>query len=309
MQVNKPIFWDKKKPNLLAKVLKIFSSFFVFISNFQIKKTKITGIKTICVGNIYLGGTGKTPTCIYINKLLKDLGYRATFIKKLYKNQLDEQLLFKKNGNLICKKKRLDGIKIAKSKKFNFAICDDGLQDKKIEYNLKIVCFNAKLAAGNGLVFPAGPLREKLENLKKYHAVIINGNGESTKKFKSNLKRFNKNLKIFEGKYTLDQKIKKFKNKKFIAFSGVGNNLSFLKTLKKNNLKIIKQYNFPDHYNYTYRDIKSIKKEAKILKSNIITTEKDFLRLNKKNQKNIDFIKIKIKINNEKSFKNYLKKI
>ena len=126
MQVNKPIFWDKKKPNLLAKVLKIFSSFFVFISNFQIKKTKITGIKTICVGNIYLGGTGKTPTCIYINKLLKDLGYRATFIKKLYKNQLDEQLLLKKNGNLICKKKDLMVLKLQNQKNLilQFAMMD-----------------------------------------------------------------------------------------------------------------------------------------------------------------------------------------
>ena len=309
MQVKKPIFWDKKKPNLLSKFLKIFSSIFILISNFHTKKTKFTGIKTICVGNIYLGGTGKTPTCIYINKLLRGLGYKTTFIKKLYKDQLDEQLLLKKNGNLICKEKRLDSIKLAKSKKFNFAVCDDGLQDNKIDYDLKIACFNAEVAIGNGLVFPAGPLREKLENLKKYHAVIINGNGENTKKFKKYLKRFNKKLNIFDGKYTLDQNIEKFKNRKFVAFSGVGNNSSFFKTLKKNNLKILKYFSFPDHYNYTNKDINNIKKEAKILKSNIITTEKDFLRLNKKNQKDIDLLKIKIKIMDENNFKKYLKKI
>ncbi len=307
MQIKKPIFWDNKNPNLFSKFLKIFSSIFILINNIPTKKTKVAGIKTICVGNIYLGGTGKTPTCIYIYNLLKESGHKIAFIKKLYKSQTDEQLLLKKNGNLICKKERLDSIKLAKFKKFNFAICDDGLQDKKINYDLKIVCFNADVTIGNGLVFPAGPLREKLENLKKYHVVIINGNDENTSKFKKHLKKFNKNLKIFDGKYTLDQNINKFKNRKFVAFSGVGNNSSFHETLKKNNIKILRYFNFPDHYNYTNNDINNIKREAKILKSKIITTEKDFLRLSKKNQKNIDFLKIKIKINNETSFKNYLK--
>ena len=309
MQIKKPIFWDKKKPNLLSRILKNFSYIFILISNFQTKKTKVRGIKTICVGNIYLGGTGKTPTCIYIGNLLKRLGYKTAFIKKIYKNQLDEQILLKKNGNLISKKKRLNGIELAKSKKFDFAICDDGLQDKKVDYNLKIVCFNSMVTIGNGLVFPAGPLREKIENLKKYHAVIINGNGENTNRFKQYLKKYNRNVKIFDGIYTLDQSIKKFNNKKFIAFSGLGNNASFHETLKKNNLKILKHFNFPDHYNYRINEINNIKKEAKILKSKIITTEKDFLRLNKKDQKNIDYLKIKIKIKNESSFINYLKKI
>ena len=309
MQIKKPLFWDFKKQNLISKILKIFSYILILINSTKRNTSKVFGIKTICVGNIYLGGTGKTPTCIYINNTLKKYGYKTTFVKKFYQNQKDEQLLLKKYGNLICKPERINAIELAKSKKFNFAICDDGLQDKKVDYDLKIACFNSKAAIGNGLVIPAGPLREKLENLNKYHVVIINGNGENIIQLKNHLKKFNKNLKIFQGKYIVDENIKYFRNKNFVAFSGIGNHSTFLKTLKKNKIKILKNFHFPDHYNYTNQDIAKIKKEANRLNSKIITTEKDYLRLSKKNNKNIDILKIKIEINKKIEFTNYLKNL
>ena len=142
MKINKPDFWDIKKPNLISKILNFFSYPVIYFSKLDHSKVKIQNIKTICVGNIYIGGTGKTPTSIAINDILKKLGYRTVFIKKFYENQKDEQKILKKEGNLICKKNRLDAIRQARSKKFEFAICDDGLQDRKIDYNLKIVCFN-----------------------------------------------------------------------------------------------------------------------------------------------------------------------
>ena len=86
MLLAKPIFWDLKKPNLISKFLIIFSNITILINNLRFNKIKIKNIKTICVGNIYLGGTGKTPTCIYINKILKNLGKKTTFIKKQYVN-------------------------------------------------------------------------------------------------------------------------------------------------------------------------------------------------------------------------------
>ncbi len=309
MQIKKPIFWDFKKPTLLANLLKFFS-FGINLNNKRIfKKIRINGIKTICVGNIYIGGTGKTPTCVSIAQILKDQGKKTTFVKKYYKNQKDEQILLKKYGNLICKIKRIDAIEIAKSKKFEFAVCDDGLQDKKIDYDLKIVCFNSEVFIGNGLVIPAGPLREKLENLKHYQIAIINGNIDNIKKFKVYLKKFNKNIKIFSGKYVISENIKKYQNKKYIAFSGIGNHSTFLNTLKKNKIKIIRNFHFADHYNYKDKDIEKIKEEAKLYNSRIITTEKDILRLSKKNSKNIDFIKIKIELKDKLKLTNYLKNI
>ena len=309
MKLNKPNFWDIKKPNLISKILNFFSYPVIYFSKLDRSKVKIQNIKTICVGNIYIGGTGKTPTSIAINDILKKLGYRTVFIKKFYENQKDEQKILKKRGSLICKKNRLDAIRHARSKKFEFAICDDGLQDRNVNYDLKIVCFNFDTFIGNGLVIPAGPLRETIENIKKYDVAIINGNGENIGSLKKYLLKLNKNLIIFKGNYVLNHSIKKFKNKKFIAFSGIGNHKTFIKTLKKNRIKVIKSLNFPDHYNYKDKDISKIREIAKKYDCKIITTEKDVLRLSKKNKKNINFLKIKININNNINFTKIIKKI
>ena len=309
MQINKPEFWDNKKPNFISKILFFFSYLVIFFSRLNHSKIKIKEIKTICVGNIYLGGTGKTPTSIAIYDILKNLGYRTVFIKKFYKNQYDEQKILKKRGSLICNKNRLNAITHAKSNKFDFAICDDGLQDQNIDYDLKIVCFNFDTFVGNGLVIPAGPLREKIEQINKYDVAIVNGNGENISSLKKYLLKFNKNLKVFKGIYVLNQDIKRFKNKKFIAFSGIGNHKTFLKTLKKNKIKVSKNIKFPDHYKYRNEDIFKIKEMAKKYNYKLITTEKDFLRMSKTNKKGINFLKINIKINDSVSFSKIFKKI
>ena len=309
MKINKPDFWDIKKPNLISKILNFFSYIVIYFSKFDHSKVRIQNIKTICVGNIYIGGTGKTPTSIAIYNILKKLRYRTVFIKKFYKNQKDEQKILKKRGSLICKKNRLDAIRHARSKKFEFAICDDGLQDRNVNYDLKIVCFNFDTFVGNGLVIPAGPLRETIENIKKYDVAIINGNGENIGGLKKYLLKLNKNLIIFKGNYILNHSLKKFQNKKFIAFSGIGNHKTFIKTLKKNRIKVIRSLNFPDHYNYKDKDIAKIREIAKKYDCKIITTEKDVLRLGKKNKKNINFLKIKININNNISFTKIIENI
>ena len=142
------------------------------------------------------------------------------------------------------------------------------------------------------MVIPAGPLRERIENLKKYDVAIINGNGENIGSLKKYLLRFNKNLKVFRGIYSLNQDTKKFKNKKFIAFSGIGNHKTFIKTLKKNKINVVKNLKFPDHYNYKNENISKIRKMAKEYKYKLITTEKDVLRLSKVNKKILILLKL-----------------
>jgi len=100
MKIHKPVFWDYKKPNFLAYLLKPFTFPILLKEHFKKNKVKVKNIKTICVGNIYLGGTGKTPTTIMLNEIFKNLKYKTCFIKKFYTNQKDEQLLLKKYGTL-----------------------------------------------------------------------------------------------------------------------------------------------------------------------------------------------------------------
>ena len=109
MKFKKPKFWDYKKPSISAYLLLPISTAIKLINYLRAKiknKKKYSSIKTICIGNIYLGGTGKTSLCIKINDLLKRANIRSCFIKKFYINQLDEQRLLENNGKLFKLKKK-----------------------------------------------------------------------------------------------------------------------------------------------------------------------------------------------------------
>ena len=307
MKFKKPAFWDYKEPNIIAYLMLPFSYLFQFISFLNDgKKIKLQRIKTICIGNIYLGGTGKTPISIKINQILNNLGFKTAFIKKKYYNQIDEQKILSSNGKLFCKNNRIDALKEAVEKDIEVAILDDGLQDKQLTYDISFACFNIEKWVGNGLIIPSGPLRENLSNLKKYDAIFLNGKGKENKITKKIIKEINTNLQIFEAEYFV-LNIEKFDlSHPYLAFSGIGNPNSFEKTLKKNNFKVLKVINFPDHYNYTNKDILEIKQNAKKLNAKIITTEKDYNRLNLLNSDDINYLKIQLKIINENELINFL---
>ena len=295
MNLKKPDFWNKK--NLLTYTflpLTIVTHVINFFKKFSNKKKFI--IKTICIGNIFIGGTGKTSLSILINEILKKK-YKTVFIKKNYISQKDEINLLKKNGDVITKSNRIDSLEYAEKKKYDFAILDDGLQQKNIKYDLKIVCFNSSEFIGNGFILPAGPLRESIKELKKCDIIFLNGAVKSSKKIIGQIKNFNKNIEILEGEY-VPQNINTFNKKKnYLMFCGIGNPKEFENTLLQHKFKLKKKIFFGDHHKFSDEDIISLKKIAKKNKLEIITTEKDYLRLNLKQKKNIKFLKINLKVN------------
>tara|TARA_Y100000741_G_scaffold156595_1_gene118398 strand:+ start:789 stop:1718 length:930 start_codon:yes stop_codon:yes gene_type:complete len=308
MIINKPKFWDKRNIDFFALLLLPISLIYIvinFIKNINNKGKKFN-IPIICVGNIYIGGTGKTPLAIEIYKILKKIKQKPGFVKKYYKDQKDEQLLLKSNGETFLDVSRINAIKSLTKKNKNIAILDDGLQENKINYDLSIACFNEIQWIGNGLIIPAGPLRESLEKLKKINLVFINGKNNS--KINKIIKLKNPKIKIFNTRYKF-LNLKKIKKKRVIAFAGIGNPSNFFSQLKDNNIKLINTFSFPDHYKYTDYDLKKLIKEAKNKKAILLTTEKDFLRLDKKYKKKINFLSIKLIINKKKLFIQELKKI
>ena len=177
MKLNKPKFWDTKL-SLFAILLIPFSLVFILIIYLKKKFTHVLkfDIPIICVGNIYIGGTGKTPTSIFIANELSRLGKKPVILRKFYKNHIDEHTLIKGNfENLILKNNRISGIQEAIEMNYDTVILDDGFQDYKIKKNLNIICFNQKQLIGNGLVLPSGPLRENLNALKDANIILING--------------------------------------------------------------------------------------------------------------------------------------
>tara|TARA_Y100000591_G_scaffold333293_1_gene375411 strand:- start:3817 stop:4746 length:930 start_codon:yes stop_codon:yes gene_type:complete len=299
MSLKKPKFWDYKKPNFISYLLYPISLLIRFTNLFKKKRKNNFKIKTICVGNIYLGGTGKTSLSIKINEILSKQNIKSCFIKKHYTNQKDELKLLANNAPVFSSSNRLDAIKEAEINNFHYAILDDGLQDKSIDCNMSIVCFNTLNWIGNGMTIPAGPLRENLTTLKNYRHLFINGNLENLNDLKNQILKINSQIEIHIGKYKITNLSEFNLNENYLVFSGIGNHKTFISMLKSYKFKIIKELEFPDHYNYSSKDIDKILSIANNLKCKIITTEKDILRLEKINSDKIKFIKSNLQILDE----------
>ena len=303
MKLKKPKFWDYKKPNLYSYLLLPFSIILNLISKIKLKSySSNTKIKTICIGNIYIGGTGKTSLAIKIKEILEKKNIKVCFIKKLYSDQVDEQKLLSKNGQLFTSKKRTTALDEAVSQGYEVAIFDDGLQDTSIKYDMEIICFNNLNWIGNGLSLPSGPLREDINNLKFYDNVFLNGNEEHLIDIKSKIKQINPEININQGKY-VPLNIESFnKEEDYFVFSGIGNHRTFVNMLKNCSLKIIDDLEFPDHYQYSKKDYFEIIDKAKRYNAKIITTEKDYLRLDSFDRIEILFIRSTLEILDEKKF-------
>ena len=193
--------------------------------------------------------------------------------------------------------------------KYEVAIFDDGLQDQTINYDLSFMCFNNLNWIGNGLTIPSGPLRENLNNIQNYSDIFINGNLENLENIKNEILKINSNANIYVGRYTSQNLDKLDIKESYLVFSGIGNHKTFLSMLKINNFKIIKDIEFPDHYNYSKNDIDKIITISKDLNCKILTTEKDFIRLKNYMTDKIQFISSKLEILNEEKFLKKLSKI
>ena len=307
MKLLKPKFWDKDKISMCGILLfpiSLFVKLLTFLKNFFGKK-KVFSIPIICVGNIYLGGTGKTPFCIELFDILKSLNKNPCFVRKDYNSHQDEIDLLKNKGAIVLGKNRTIAIDQAIEKKFNTAILDDGFQDQSIKKNLSIICFHEKQWIGNGLIIPAGPLRESFSALARANIVIING--KKNIKIEDKIFKINQLIKIFYTKYEATN-IHGFKNKKIISFAGIGNPQNFFDLLKTNNLNLIEQIDFPDHYKYSNIELEALIEKAKKKSAILLTTEKDYFRIDEKHKNTINYLKIKVVIENKNQFIEEIKK-
>ena len=303
MYLIKPKFWGKKN-SILSLILIPLSMLLICFVYFKKKLTKIVDfeIPIICVGNLYLGGTGKTPLSILIGNELSKKGINPVIVRKFYENHNDEHQILKKYfQNNIFIKNRHDGIAEAIQKGFDSVILDDGLQDYRIKKNFSIICFNQKQLIGNGRVIPAGPLRENFSVVKDADVILINGKRDHN--FEKKILDYNSKIDIFYSKYKFIN-FKEFKNKNIFAFAGIGNPENFFELISNHGLNLKKKWAFPDHYEFKKSEIDKILDEAKNNDYKIVTTEKDYYRLNNNNKKKIKYAKIELEIENKDKFIN-----
>ena len=301
----KPTFWMKN--NTIIPLLLLPFAILFQIYNFLKKnliKNKKFDLKVICVGNIYLGGTGKTPLSINLASLFQNENYKVSIIKKNYRDQIDEkELIEKEKIKLFFSKTRRIGLQEAQDEKYDIAILDDGFQDYSIHKNLNILCFNSNQLVGNGFTLPSGPLREPFRNIRECKIVVING--KENIKFEEKIKKISNDIEIFYSKYVIEKNDIN-KNKKYLAFAGIGNPENFFETLDQDNFLVEKKLSFPDHHHYTIKDYEYIANQANKYGLSLLTTEKDFCRIEHNKLKDLKYLKINLEIINKESFKKLL---
>jgi tetraacyldisaccharide 4'-kinase len=323
----KPKFWDEKKNSLLSILLYPLSIIYylIFLIKKKISVQQKFNIPIICIGNIYIGGTGKTSAAIEIAKMINQFkkvcfltkGYGRKSKKDIYLNELnmsnqnaedtgDEALLLNKFGHVYISNNRSNAINTIIKLGYHAIVFDDGFQDSQIFKNLNILCFDSKNWIGNNNLIPAGPLREPLTSIKDANFIIIKG--EKNQRIEKEIKTINPNVEIIYAENRVEN-IETLKNKNFIAFTGIGNPHSFFKTLLDNNIKIIKQIIYPDHFQFTKKNYKILSQEAVNNKCNLITTEKDYVRINNQFKEKIYYTRLNTLLIEKGSLEKELKKL
>ena len=327
--ISQPKFW--KSRNFISDILLPLSFFYILISSFKnyFKKKFQSKLTIICVGNLTIGGSGKTPTVIYIAELLKTINYNVTILLKGYGGALkgplrvtkkntssdvgDEALLHSRINETWISNIRSKGVQLIEGfdKDNNLIIMDDGLQNNSVEKDINIAVFDGEEGIGNGRIIPSGPMRENLKfGLKNIKIVLIIG--EDKTNITNLIKLTNSKITIFHATFEPDIKIiKNFKNKNIIAFAGIGFPNKFYHLLKKMHFNILETKDFPDHHIYKKNELNILVQKSKLLNATLVTTEKDYVKIDEMEdeiKRNILPFPVKLKIQKEEIFKKELKK-
>ena len=252
--------------------------------------------RVISVGNITLGGTGKTVLVELIARYLKAQGQKVAILSRGYK-KADEPLMLKRRLEgipVIVDQNRIRGAKKALSEyAVDTVILGDGLQQWRIEKDLEIATIDSTDPFGNRNMLPRGILREPLSSLKRVDMFIltkVNFNPD-VEDIKSLLAEINPDAGIFESEHlaagfyeikAADKMLSPdaFKGKNATLFCGIADPESFENLIISLGIKIDASFKFPDHHNYTKEGLDKIIRDSKNKKSEIvITTEKDAARL------------------------------
>ena len=301
-------------------ILNIFSLFYfaiyklrLILYKLNILKSKSLNAIVISIGNITTGGTGKTPIVIETANYLLNKGYKVAVLSRGYKRKIinNNDALLVSDGNdivadqktsgdepfLIAKKAPKAIVIVGKDRiktglsaiklGADVLILDDGYQHIKLNRNENLLLLDGTKPFDNGRLLPGGKLRELPDSIKRASAIIISNSDKSTE---DEIKKHTINKPTIFMKYKIRKltginikktiNIEEMKGQKVIAFCGIANPGSFLKSLEENNITVTSHLTFPDHHDYTVSDIEEIIKLAQNNKiENIITTEKDGIKV------------------------------
>ena len=275
-------------------------------------------VPVLCVGNVVAGGAGKTPVAIAVAQILLTQGKKVAFVSRGYKGKLkgpvqvnseqhtvkqvgDEPLLLAQVAPCWVGKSKISTAQAAIDAGAEIIILDDGMQNFSIHKNLTLVVIDGGYGFGNGLLLPAGPLRDRLDlGLTLGDAAIIVGHANQ-----EIINQVSPHLPIYQASLAPTASLNK-KHNRYLAFAGIGRPEKFFHTLRDMELELIDEKAFPDHYRYSRKDIRQLKREAKAQDAVLVTTEKDAVRLPPKFRNEVRVLPVAIQWQNSSSIERLL---
>jgi tetraacyldisaccharide 4'-kinase len=242
--------------------------------------------QVVCVGNLSVGGTGKTPVAIALAEALSARGRKPVFLSRGYGGKLhgpilvghdsrvadvgDEPLLLARAAPVVVARDRRAGAELAVAHGADVIVMDDGHQNFALKKDLSLIVVDGETGFGNGRVIPAGPLREPvMQGLDRADAVIVTGGGDpDLRGFKGPVLRTHL---MHEGPDMGGQRL--------VAFAGIGRPAKFFQALRTQGAELAAAVPFADHHVFTQAEIARLKSKARSADALLVTTEKDFVRL------------------------------
>jgi tetraacyldisaccharide 4'-kinase len=254
------------------------------------------GIPVVCVGNLTLGGAGKTPTAIAVARILADAGRNPVLLSRGYGGQRhgpvrvdpavhraadvgDEPLLLARAAPTIVARDRVGGAEAARQSGAGTIVMDDGFQNPALRKDLSIVVVDGRRGIGNARVFPAGPLRAPLSaQLERAQAVLVIGEGDAATGVEREAQR--RGLPVLHGRLEPDtDALAALREVPVLAFAGIGDPEKFAATLRQSQIDVRELASFPDHHAYSAAEAHTLIERARSTGLALVTTEKDLARL------------------------------
>jgi tetraacyldisaccharide 4'-kinase len=315
-----------------AAIIKLRNLFF----DKNILKAKRVDAKVISIGNITVGGSGKTPMVIYLVDLLKKEGKKVGVLSRGYRRKSSGYVLVSDGEKILTpvdysgdeiyhtvqehkvpaavSERRVKGAgKFLKDTGIDIIILDDAFQHRWIYRDIDILIFEQRFLKErkfpNRSLLPAGYMREPFESVKRADTIIINRKFSEKEEIPENLRHNFKNKRIFTAYFktigfvdlvkNIHYSIEEFEGQKSLIVSGIARPFSLINILKQTKVDTQNQLIFKDHKNYTHREVQKIRKQFYVTNANsVVTTQKDAVKLSKfsKELDDIDIYYLKIEL-------------
>lgn len=293
-----PEFWDRRDDGLAAAVLAPVGHLYGFSvqARFALARPERVPVPVLCVGNLVVGGAGKTPVALSLGARLKERGLSAHYLSRGYggaaagptrvdparhgcRDVGDEALLLTRIAPTWVAADRVTGARAAVAAGAHAIIMDDGFQNPSLAKDVSLVVVDGGYGFGNGRVMPAGPLREPLaRGLARARAVVIVGDDRTGVRDRIVAAGF-ATLPVLGARIVPGPEAEALTGRKVIAFAGIGRPAKFFATVRSVGAKVVAAHAFPDHHIFPAGELRRLRSEADGAGAVLVTTAKDAARL------------------------------